>query len=63
MIQEFIEQYKDSYRDIKKSNKNRPMTLEGCVVRISDVIAYIGKDIEDAIRLGIIEKDKKKIAL
>lgn len=37
------------------------MTLEGCVVRISDVIAYIGKDIDDAIRLGIItQKDIPK---
>ena len=36
--------------------KLRPMTLEGCVVRISDVIGYIGKDIEDAIRLGMLKK-------
>jgi dGTPase len=28
------------------------MTLEGCVVRISDIVAYLGRDIEDAIRLG-----------
>ena len=28
------------------------MTLEGCVVRISDIIGYIGKDIEDAVRIG-----------
>ena len=34
-----------------------PMTLEGCVVRISDIIAYIGKDIEDAITLGNLSKD------
>ncbi len=27
-----------------------PMTLEGCVVRISDIIAYVGKDRADAIR-------------
>jgi dGTPase len=32
------------------------MTLEGCVVRISDIIGYIGKDIEDAIRLKLIDK-------
>jgi dGTPase len=34
------------------------MTLEGCVVRVCDIIAYIGKDIEDAITLGIIKKDE-----
>ena len=33
------------------------MTLEGCVVRISDIIAYIGRDIEDAINLGLFERE------
>jgi dGTPase len=33
-----------------------PMTLEGCVVRFSDTIAYIGQDIEDAIRIGLIKR-------
>jgi dGTPase len=33
-----------------------PMTLEGCVVRMADTIAYIGRDIEDAIRLGVIRR-------
>ena len=33
-----------------------PMTLEGCVVRMTDTISYIGRDIEDAIRLGIIKR-------
>ena len=32
------------------------MTLEGCVVRISDIIGYLGRDIEDAEALGIINK-------
>ncbi len=34
-----------------------PMTLEGCVMRISDTIAYIGQDIEDAIRIGLIRRE------
>ena len=33
-----------------------PMTLEGCVVRLSDTIAYIGRDIEDAIELKLIRR-------
>lgn len=33
-----------------------PMTLEGCVVRLSDTIAYIGRDIEDAIELELIAR-------
>ena len=32
----------------------RPSTLEGCVVRVSDMIAYIGKDRQDAIDRGVI---------
>ena len=34
-----------------------PMTLEGCVVRMADTISYIGRDIEDAIRLGLISRN------
>lgn len=33
-----------------------PMTLEGCVVRMADTVSYIGRDIEDAIRLGLIDR-------
>lgn len=54
---QFLFEYNNSYEDIEQNKKMIPMTLEGCVVRISDVIAYIGRDIEDAIRLGIIEKE------
>ncbi len=31
-----------------------PCTLEGCVVRISDIIAYLGKDRQDAVKLGML---------
>ncbi len=34
-----------------------PMTLEGCVVRMSDTISYVGRDIEDAIRLRLVERE------
>jgi len=34
----------------------RPMTLEGCVVRMADTISYVGRDIEDAIRLDLIHR-------
>ncbi len=33
-----------------------PMTSEGCVVRFADTISYIGRDIEDAIRLNLIQR-------
>ena len=35
----------------------RPMTLEGCVVRVSDIIAYVGKDRQDAICAGLCTED------
>ncbi len=57
-IEEFLKEFNDSYKDLKTSNKNRPMTLEGCVVRISDIIGYIGRDIEDAIMIGKIKREE-----
>lgn len=48
--QEMVQRGKDSSLDIW------PMTLEGCVVRMSDTISYIGRDIEDAIRLHLINR-------
>ncbi|MGI6032345.1 MAG: deoxyguanosinetriphosphate triphosphohydrolase family protein [Coriobacteriales bacterium] len=35
----------------------RPSTLEGCVVRISDIIAYVGKDRQDAARVKVRDID------
>lgn len=32
----------------------RPSTLEGCVVRVADMIAYVGKDRADAIDMGVL---------
>ena len=46
---------KQKWRD--PSMDTLPMTLEGCVVRIADTISYIGRDIEDAIRLGLISRN------
>lgn len=56
-IETFLQEYNLSYQDNNIIKKLRPMTLEGCIVRVSDIIAYIGRDIEDAIRLEIITKD------
>lgn len=53
----FLKEYELSYQNEKLIKNLKPMTLEGCVVRISDIIAYIGRDIEDAIRLGVINKN------
>lgn len=57
-VDEFIKEYESSYKDKSVISKMRPMTLEGCVVRISDIVGYIGRDIEDALRVGVISRDK-----
>lgn len=41
--------------DFKKAGQYPPSTWEGCVVKIADKIAYVGRDIEDAISLGFLE--------
>lgn len=38
--------------------KYEPYTWEGCVVKISDKISYIGRDIEDAIRFNILSDEE-----
>lgn len=37
-------------------NQFAPYTWEACVVKVSDKISYIGRDIEDAITLGILDE-------
>ncbi|MFP3953847.1 MAG: deoxyguanosinetriphosphate triphosphohydrolase family protein [Candidatus Acetothermia bacterium] len=40
-----------------KGRGTKPTTFEGCVVRMSDKIAYFGRDIEDGIKAGLIEEE------
>lgn len=55
---EFLREYNAAYKNYTETKKCSPMTLEGCVVRISDIIGYIGRDIEDAITLGKINREE-----
>lgn len=55
--EEFLEEYEDSYKDKTVLARIQPMTLEGCVVRVSDLVAYLGRDIDDAIRFKMITRD------
>lgn len=57
-MEEFLDEYEKCYTDKEILKKVRPMTLEGCVVRISDIIGYIGRDIEDAINLGVLKREE-----
>lgn len=56
---EFDGRIEACYTDPKANKKQIPSTLEGCVVRISDIIAYLGKDRQDAIKIGLIENHKE----
>jgi len=53
--EDFLNDYEKCYTDTKHAKSLIPMTLEGCVVRISDIIGYLGRDIEDAVRLGVFD--------
>ena len=57
-IDDFLSEYERSYSEKELIKQLVPTTLEGCVVRISDIIAYIGRDIEDAIRMNLITIDE-----
>ncbi|MDR1084797.1 MAG: HD domain-containing protein [Deltaproteobacteria bacterium] len=43
-------------RSLNPSALVSPMTREGCVVRLADSISYVGRDLEDAVELGIISR-------
>ena len=43
--------------DFTAVGQYQPYTWEGCVVKLSDKIAYVGRDIEDAIRLRFLTKE------
>ena len=42
---------------VNHTSRGKPATLEGCVVSLSDRIAYINHDIDDAIRAGILSEE------
>lgn len=51
---EYDEKVEKCYIDENYIGTLIPCTLEGCVMRICDIIAYLGKDRQDAMRLGIL---------
>jgi len=55
--EQFEDEYLKCFMEEDYGKKIVPMTLEGCVVRIADVVAYIGRDIEDAITIGLIQRE------
>lgn len=61
LIPQFGKTWQDhlNEKEVKKYYPNTnfmPGTLEGCLVKLCDTISYVGRDIEDAISLGIIKR-------
>ncbi len=54
---EFDEKVENCYTDKNAIKELIPSTLEGCVVRVSDMIAYVGKDRQDAVKTNIIASE------
>lgn len=55
---------RNDFIDLKnyiKPNQFAPYTWEGCVVKIADKISYIGRDIEDAITLNILDEHLEEL--
>jgi len=55
--------WKDFDEEVQRKKQSKkveivPMTLEGCLVRFVDTIAYVGRDIEDAVNIGLIEREE-----
>ncbi len=55
---DFLKEYHRCFTEADYGKELKPFTLEGCVVRICDVIAYVGRDIEDAITVKLIARDE-----
>lgn len=56
-FEEFDKKVEKCYTEENASESLIPSTLEGCVVRICDMIAYIGKDRQDAIKARVIDSE------
>ena len=56
-FEKFDKKVEGCYLDRENIKKLIPSTLEGCVVRVSDIIAYLGKDRQDAERVGVAKYD------
>lgn len=55
------EEYFDIMNEFQTPGQYNAVTWEGCVVKLADKIAYIGRDIEDADLLGYFTEKEKKI--
>lgn len=52
-----LENFDSNLQKIKAKEDVIPSTMEGCAVRIADTIAYLGRDLKDAIEVNLISED------
>lgn len=63
-VRDGIEKHSKGRRDILPDDISElPSTLEGRVVRVADIIAYVNHDIDDAIRAGVLDDNKIPVHL
>ncbi len=55
-FEELDQMLEECYLHKASANRFQPSTLEGNVVRIADIIAYLGKDRQDAIRINMVDE-------
>lgn len=54
-------EYINLQEEYLRPNQYSPYTWEGCVVKVSDKISYLGRDIEDAISMGILDSNLNEL--
>jgi len=63
LVPRFGKTWEDHFKE-KKQKKSQPDSnimpgsLEGCLVKLCDTMSYLGRDIEDALNLGILQRDE-----
>ena len=50
------EHFDKKMADAEAGSDPSPATFEGCIVRFADTIAYLGRDLQDAIEVGLIDE-------
>ncbi|MGN0394424.1 MAG: deoxyguanosinetriphosphate triphosphohydrolase family protein [Coprococcus sp.] len=58
-FEEYDAKVEECYVDRTAVGRLVPGTLEACVMRISDIIAYLGKDRQDAIKIGMLHGESE----
>lgn len=63
LIPRFGKEWDEHFKDRKQKRNHpdcniMPATLEGCLVKLCDTMSYLGRDIEDAINLGILQREE-----